>query len=213
MGGPKNWIDKTWKPPSSLSEPDNFLSSSDMPFVSGFPLPVLTRCGLCGHPLTLARVSAALHPKSVPDRQDSSGGYAALATWEPDPGVVGNGGVWDVQLLPGRSNVAVMITNNPLGLPRSKNFERPQFRDDGFGPTVSAVQHHARRFSHRETIEKVFAHIEREPMLARRLDREDWLTRANIFAHLRGDDADHTVGRSTQDHHVARTCSVHASAI
>src|SRR5216684_1729900 len=65
--------------------------------------------------------------------------------------------------------VAVMIPNNPLGLPGRKRSERPQFGDDGFGRAIGAVPHHARRFSHRETIEMIFAHIEREPLLARRL--------------------------------------------
>ena len=93
-----------------------------------------------------------------------------------------------------------MIPNNPLGLPGGERSERPQFGDDSFGRAIGAVPHHPRRFSHRETIEMIFAHIEREPLLARRLDHQDRLTRANILAHLCGNDADHTVGRSTQDH-------------
>ena len=46
----------------------------------------------------------------------------------------------------------------------------------------------------------VFARIEREPLLAGRLDHQDRLTRANILAYLGGDDADHTVGWCAQDH-------------
>src|ERR1700692_754657 len=96
--------------------------------------------------------------------------------------------------------VAVMIPNYPFGLPGGERSERPQFGDDGFDRALGAVPHYARGISHRETIEVIFAHIEREPLLARRLDHQDRLARANILAHLCGDDADHTVGRSTQDH-------------
>jgi len=35
-----------------------------MPFVPGFPLPVLAPFGLCGHPLSLAAISVALSPHS-----------------------------------------------------------------------------------------------------------------------------------------------------
>src|ERR1700676_1543909 len=62
--------------------------------------------------------------------------------------------------------IAVMIANHPLGLPGGKDSERPQFSDDGFGRAIDTVPHHARCFSDRETIEMVFAHIEREPLLA-----------------------------------------------
>src|SRR5712671_798629 len=60
--------------------------------------------------------------------------------------------------------VAVMIPNNPLGLPGGERSERPQFGDDGLGRPIDAVPHHARRFSYRETIKMIFAHIEREPL-------------------------------------------------
>src|SRR3954467_11711187 len=56
--------------------------------------------------------------------------------------------------------VAVVIANDPLGLPGGERSERSQFGDDGFGRAIGAVPHHARRFSHRETIEIIFAHIE-----------------------------------------------------
>src|SRR5438105_15509197 len=95
--------------------------------------------------------------------------------------------------------VAVMIANHPFGLPGGKASEWPQVGDDGFGGAIGTVPHHARCFSDPETIEVVFAHIEREPLLARRLDHEDRLTRTNILAYLCGDDADHTVGWSMQD--------------
>ena len=51
-----------------------------------------------------------------------------------------------------------------------------------------------------KTAEMIFTHIEREPSLAGSLDHQDRLTCANVLAHLCGDDADHTVGWSTQDH-------------
>ena len=63
-----------------------------------------------------------------------------------------------------------MIPNYPLGLPGGERSELPQVRDDGFGRAIGAVPHHARRFSYRESIEMTFAHIERESLLARRLD-------------------------------------------
>ena len=52
-------------PPSSPFEPGNFQSGSDRPFVPGFALPVSGPFGLCGRPLSLAAISAALspHPK------------------------------------------------------------------------------------------------------------------------------------------------------
>src|SRR5258708_9896304 len=95
--------------------------------------------------------------------------------------------------------VAVMIPNYPLCLPGGERSERPQFGDDGFDRALGAVPHHARRISHRETIEVIFAHIEREPLLARRLDHQDRLARANILAHLCGHDADHTARPTTHD--------------
>jgi hypothetical protein len=91
-----------------------------------------------------------------------------------------------------------MIPNYPLGLPGGKRSERPQFGDGGFGRANGAVPYHTRRFSHGEMIEMIFAHIEREPLLARSLDHQDRLTRANVLANLCGDDADHAVGRSTR---------------
>ncbi len=95
--------------------------------------------------------------------------------------------------------VAVMIPNNPLGLPGGERSERPQFGDDAFDRAISTVPLCVHCFSDREVTEMVFAHIEREPLLARRLDHQDRLTRANILAHLCGDDADQTVGRSAQE--------------
>src|ERR1700730_1539093 len=96
--------------------------------------------------------------------------------------------------------VAVMIPNHPLGLPGGERSERPQFGDDGFDRAIGAAAHHAHGFSDRETTEMVFAYIEREPLLARRLDHQDWLTCTNILTHLCDDNADHTVGWSAQDH-------------
>src|SRR4029077_4466228 len=96
--------------------------------------------------------------------------------------------------------VAVMIPNNPLGLPGGERSERPQFGDDAFDRAISTVPLYVHCFSDREATEMVFAHIEREPLLARRLDHQDRLTRANILAHLCGDDADQTVGPSAQAH-------------
>src|ERR1700720_4633254 len=93
-----------------------------------------------------------------------------------------------------------MISDNPLGLPGGERSDRPQFGDDAFDRAIGTVPHHAHFFSDRKTTEMVFACIEREPLLAGRLDHQDWLTGANILAHLGGDDADHTVGWSTQDH-------------
>src|SRR6266436_9337115 len=96
--------------------------------------------------------------------------------------------------------IAVMIANNPLGLPGGKDAERPQFGDDAFDRAIGTVPHHAHCFSDSETTEIVFAGIERKPLPACRLDHQDRLTRANILAHLGSDHADHTVGWSTQDH-------------
>src|SRR3954467_12568415 len=56
--------------------------------------------------------------------------------------------------------VAVVIPNYPLGLPGGERSERPQFGNDGFGWAIGAVSNHARRFSHREANEVIFAHIE-----------------------------------------------------
>jgi hypothetical protein len=52
-------------PPPSLAEPCIFPSGSSRPFVPGFPLSVTAPFGLCGRPLSLAPISAALspHPK------------------------------------------------------------------------------------------------------------------------------------------------------
>jgi hypothetical protein len=52
-------------PPSSPSEPGNFKSGSDRPFVPGFPLSVPPIFGLCGHPSSLAVILAGRspHPK------------------------------------------------------------------------------------------------------------------------------------------------------
>src|ERR1700686_687979 len=87
--------------------------------------------------------------------------------------------------------IAVMIANNPLGLPGGKDPERPQFGDDAFDRAIGTVPHHAHRFSHRETTEMVFTYIEREPLPACRFDHQDRLARANILADLCDDDADH----------------------
>src|SRR6266403_1109620 len=96
--------------------------------------------------------------------------------------------------------IAVMIANNPLGLPGGKDPERPQFGDDAFDRAIGTVPLHAHCFSDSETTEIVFAGIERKPLPACRLDHQDRLTRANILAHLCSHHADHTVGWSTQDH-------------
>ena len=39
-------------------------------------------------------------------------------------------------------------------------------------------------------------------MLARCLDHQDWLTRTDILAHLRGDNTHYPIGRRAQDHFV-----------
>src|SRR5260370_10232469 len=96
--------------------------------------------------------------------------------------------------------IAVMIANNPLGLPGSKDPERPQFGDDAFDRAIGTVPHHAHCCSDRETTEIVFAGIERKPLPACRLDHQDRVTGATIFTNLCSDDADHTVDWSTQDH-------------
>src|SRR6266481_8760540 len=93
-----------------------------------------------------------------------------------------------------------MIANHPLSLPGGKDSERPQLSNGTFDRAISTVPLYVHCFSDREATEMVFAHIEREPLLARRLDHQDRLTRANILAHLCGDDADHAVGWSTQGH-------------
>src|ERR1700736_5205104 len=56
--------------------------------------------------------------------------------------------------------VAVMIANDPFGLPGGERSERPQFGDAGFDRAGGTIAHHARRISDRETIEMIFAHIE-----------------------------------------------------
>src|SRR5215471_1162058 len=84
--------------------------------------------------------------------------------------------------------VAIMIADYPLGLPGGEGAERPQFGDDSFDRGLCAVSHHIHCLSNRKTAEMVFARVEREPLLARRLDHQDRLTRSNILAHLRGDD-------------------------
>src|ERR1700746_599733 len=90
--------------------------------------------------------------------------------------------------------IAVMIADHPLGLPGGEDPERLQFGDDGFGRTIGTVPHHARCFPDRKTTEMVFTDIEREPLLARSLDHQDRLPRMDIFAHLRGNDADSAGG-------------------
>ena len=65
---------------------------------------------------------------------------------------------------------------------------------------IGTIPHHADRLSHREAAKVIFAGVERKPLLARGFDHQDRLTRANVLAHLRGDDADDTVGGRMQDH-------------
>lgn len=93
-----------------------------------------------------------------------------------------------------------MIANDALGLPGGERSERPQFGDGGFDHASAAISHHARRFSHRETVEMILAHIEREPLPSGGLDHQDRLAGANVLADLCGDDGDDTVSRSTQGH-------------
>jgi|SRR6516162_1285969 len=52
-------------PLAGISEPDNFRSGSDRPFVPGFALSILAPFGLFGRPLSLAAISVAPspHPK------------------------------------------------------------------------------------------------------------------------------------------------------
>src|SRR5437588_12995118 len=69
--------------------------------------------------------------------------------------------------------VAVMISNDPFGLPGGERSAWSLFGNDDFGRASGAIPHDARQFSHRETIKMVFAHIECEPLLPRRLDRRD----------------------------------------
>jgi hypothetical protein len=70
-----------------------------------------------------------------------------------------------------------MIANHPLGLPGGKNAKRAQFGDDGRGRGIGAVPHHLRGLSDRQTVEMIFSRVERKPLLARRLDHQDRLTR------------------------------------
>src|SRR5262245_59628029 len=93
-----------------------------------------------------------------------------------------------------------MIPNHPLSLPGGKDTEGPQFGDSAFDRAIVTIPSHARCCSDRETTEIVFAHIEREPLLACRLDHQDRLTRAYVLAYFCGDHADDTVGRSIQNH-------------
>src|ERR1700730_9172129 len=115
-----------------------------------------------------------------------------------------------IRVEPQAKRVAVMIPYNPLGLPGGERSGRPEFGDDGFDRAIGTVPHHAHSFSDRETTEMVFAYIEREPLLACRLDHQDRLTCANILAHLCGDDAHYTVGWSTQAH-VLRAAPKHGA--
>jgi hypothetical protein len=46
--------------------------------------------------------------------------------------------------------IAVVIANNPLGLPGGKDSEWPQFGHDRFHRAVGTVPHHAPGFSRRE---------------------------------------------------------------
>ena len=93
-----------------------------------------------------------------------------------------------------------MISNDAFGLPGGERSERPQFGDACLGRAAGAITHHGRRFSYRETVEMIFAHIEREPLPARRFDHQNRLARTDVFTDLCGDDGDNAVSRSAQDH-------------
>src|SRR3981189_2382679 len=71
--------------------------------------------------------------------------------------------------------VAIMIPDDAFGLPGRERSERPQFGDGALDRAGSAISHHARGFSHRETIEMILADIEREPLPSRGFDHQDWL--------------------------------------
>ena len=66
--------------------------------------------------------------------------------------------------------------------------------------------------SHREMVEMILAHIEREPLPSRGFDHQDRLARADVLADLGGDHGDDTVSRSTQDHLSRRRSSTVTAA-
>src|SRR5215831_12615819 len=98
-----------------------------------------------------------------------------------------------------------MIANHSLGLPGGEHPERAKFGNDGLDRGIGTVSHHIDGLSDRKTVEMIFARVEREPLLVRRLHHQDRLTRSNIFAYLRGDDADDAVDGRTQNHLIKTT--------
>src|SRR4051812_4955436 len=139
-----------------------------MPAPAEFSKSVLT------YPVTVAEMRADWHfgTKVIPWR-------ALPLVLDPDSHARLKACRFSLRIEAQAKRVAVVIANDPLGLPGGERSDRSQFGDAGFDRACGAVPHNARRFSHRETVEMVFAHIEREPLLAGRLDHQDRLARAN----------------------------------
>ena len=92
-----------------------------------------------------------------------------------------------------------MIADGPLRLPGRERPERNQFGDKRRRQLAPAGASNVDLRPHREAVQRIFARVERKPLLAGRLDHEHGLAGMNVLPDLSDDHADDAVGWRPKD--------------
>src|SRR5580692_2722279 len=99
-------------------------------------------------------------------RATAIGRCGTLSTLDPDCHAWLKACWIPLRIKPYAQGTAVVIANDPLGLPRRKCAERPQLRNKAFCRAGAATARDVNRFSDCKTTEVIFTGIERHPLLA-----------------------------------------------
>ena len=94
--------------------------------------------------------------------------------------------------------VAIVIANCTLGLPGGKRAKRHHLGDHG-GRGLRSRSGDLDLVAYRETMEHVFAGVERQPLFACCSDREHRLAGCHVLAHFGDNDADNAIRRCSQN--------------